>query len=474
MISLKRESAKARVRRMKKYASKIFGKKNEREMLVGPFAKPVNAAFLMDAISKLSVAPASERFFFYRNRPVNVEKFFRTLCAFDVAAHVSAAELPPPPLGEREASLGHVVILNPHGKAGLFLDSLLTTAAGKITFREFTLERDYEWCVKDLKKSMKKVIAFSNPLCVAFSREARAASFFVRYNVADLSVEEILGKLWREETLRVLGFGDAIIAMKDAPSGGKRYPADCAVAEELKRTLRRDELRAETRGAWAATVTAVPDASYPHGETAKMTIDFERVFDEGDLQALYDLDLLSLWSSLHVERFAEFFRVEREKKHVSRPSPSDIIRVMREKSTPSLSPLVRSGEREAVAHAPTSEVKRIPERRKRNVVGTRNAWVTRDKKEVSVVDNAVRIQMSKKKRKIGEKCPRCPPDAIDDRKTAELRCENPRCRAKFCHASTGSHFVWREQGKKIEKDMHLPLFDHKVMRALEKQESDFY
>lgn len=463
MLSLRLKSVRKRVKKMKKYASDLFPRSpaEPEKALVGPFQKQVNGNYVVDVVGKLSASPASEKSVYYRNRPIDLVKFLRALCSFDVASHA----LPPVERSDPKISgqlFGYVVIKNAERRGEVFLNDFLAFVNGDVKVREFTSQVDYEACVESTKKKTHKVIAFDNPFFISPSTR-KDLRVQISYGVPDLSVEEILGKLWRGGELRAVGFGTELVALRD--SENKRYPLNCVVGEAVKAAI-----FGELSGAWALSVTSEPDVTYPSRGKTDVLVTFARPFGETDLQTIVDEGILRRWVSLHATAIKEYLAKIQPQTLRKQLSAGDIIRAMRSQSSSSSLSRQRSFDvSPPLVHEPTTEVVRAEISPPRAT--TRNAWILKDSSELCVKDPMVGIQINAIKRKLGEKCARCPPDAATLQKTRELPCANPQCKAKFWCAQSGTHYIWREKKERIEVDMHLPLFDKQVLEALNKKTS---
>lgn len=462
MLSLRHKSVKKRVDKMKKYASALFPRSaaDSEKALVGPFEKRVNGKYVVDVVGQLSACPASGTSVYYRNRPVDLVKYLRALCTFDVASHALPAEVRGPIKGGKTLK-GYVVVRNAERRGEAFLNDFVAFVGGAINMREFTSQADYDACVQDTKQKTHKMIAFDNPFFTS-SKAREDLRVRISYGVPDLSVEEILGKLWRGGEVRAVGFGSELVAMRDTEN--KRYPPNCAVAEVIRAAI------GELSGAWALSVSSEPDETYPSGGETEVLLTFGRPFGEADLQIIVDEGLLRRWASLHATAIEEYLSKVQPQKLRKQLSAGDIIRAMRSQSSSSSLSRQRSFDATpSAAHEPTTEVVRVGIEPPR--VTTRNAWILKDSGELCVRDPAVKMQVDAIKRKLGEKCARCPPDAATPQKTRELPCVNPQCKAKFWCAQSGTHYIWREYGERMEVDMCLPLFDKKVLEALDKKTS---
>lgn len=463
MLSLRHKSVKKRVNKMKKYASALFPRSpaDPEKALVGPFEKRVNENYVADVVGQLSACPASETSVYYRNRPVDLVEFLRALCSFDVASHaLPPAERSGPRISGQHFS-GYVIVKNAERRGDAFLNEFVAFVGGAVKMREFTSQVDYDACVESTKKKTHKVIAFDNPFFTSPSAR-EDLKVCISYGVPDLTVEEILGKLWRGGELRALGFESELVALID--SENKRYSPNCAVGKVVKAAC------GELSGAWALSVTSEPDGMYPSRGETDILITFGRPFGETDLQIIVDEGLLRRWVSLHATAIKEYLAEIQPQTLRKQLSAGDIIRAMRSQSSSSTLSRQRSLDASPpLVHGPTTEVVRVgiaPPR-----VTTRNAWILKDSSELCVKDPAVKIRVDAMKRKLGERCARCPPDAATPQKTRELPCANLQCKAKFWCAQSGTHYIWRENEERIDIDMHLPLFDKQVLAALNKKTS---
>ena len=475
MLDLCGLSARKRKKKIVKYLSKTLGA--SKFVKIGPFAANVRSDYLFDSLSSLQVGRSG---FFFENRPVDVEAWIRALCKHRVAEyhpHRPSASLTDEKDDEKKERVGLIVAGGSSTDLACldaFWRRLREVASGRFELREFRTEEDCKECARYHQTKGERVMMFSSPWFARDFEKDVAVEVSATYNTTNLDVEKTLGKLWRGQKVAAIGVGK------------KTFLASFEGCGEPKKTMREgfpfsafEEMAEklplfEERVAWSATMTATRPEDYPTAGTAPLVVVVRSgISSETTTQIMEEMrsgdcggeGMLRELCELLTDRLVDRLRKTLVRSSTSQVSAASIIQAMRKK-TPQ-----RQQQRRQISPVFSSEIKREKRERTPRETKTRNAWLLRDGKEVCVSDVSAHTRMRMRKRKLKVKCSKCPPDRADERKTSETQCENANCRAKFCFSFTGTHFHFKdEEGNGRDVDANLPLFDSRVLLALEQAE----
>jgi len=464
----KRSARKRCARTLKKFLKLNLQSPLEEMVLVGPLRKPVPISYLREAFLQLSSDAVTEVGFFYRNQPIDVKKWIEALCVYDIADHQVVLDHTQTPPEDSIEYVGHVVVLNTEKKANDFLETFSQKAKNKIKVREFSSEEEYAACVHWLNMRNKKTLAFRNPFQLlqtdSPTTEEVTIAFAIGYNTADLSTEEVLGKLWRGNRVSVIGCGGTIYALYDE-GNAKKYTEKTTIWKQLS-LLTASHRFFNDSTLWVGFLTATTATNCPQSGKAEILFSCKNSFHDSHVEKLTLLGKLEEWCEAIVQKLTESL----EKNEILRARKTktcveSIISSMKRKC--------HSNSTETKGKVAPSypkfnhEIKRQRHLRPPSKNKKRNAWILSDGAEISMVDILARANIMSKKRRVGEWCFSCPLDAPEARKTQETLCGNSNCKAKFVFATTGTHYVFSDQEKKRKEiDINLPLFDSRVLNLL--------
>jgi hypothetical protein len=467
----KRSARKRCARTLKQFLNLNLQSPLEDVVLVGPLAKPVAISYLREAFLQLSHDAVTEvGGFFFRNQPIDVQKWIEALCVYDIADHQVVIDHDVVQTASPEENIeyaGHVVVLNKENQANNFLEALSQKAKNKFYVREFSNEEEYVTCVRWLNARNKNTLAVENPfhLFHADSGTTEEVTFVVGYNTADLTTEEILGKLWRGGRVSVIGCGSTIFALYDE-GNAKAYTEKTTIWKQLS-LLTISHQFFDDSFLWVGFLTATMGTDCTRSGKAEILLSCKNSFQDPHIEKLTSLGKLGAWCEAIVHKMTESF-AKKKTMHARKKITcvESIISSMRKKCHSN------SAKTKGVIAPPypkfNHEIKRQQHLRPPPKMKKRNAWILSDGAEISMVDILARANIMSKKRRVGEWCSSCHHlDAPEGRKLQEIICGNPNCKAKFVFATTGTHYVFSDKEKRRKEiDINLPLFDSRVLNLL--------
>lgn len=466
----------------------------QKDGLVFFVGKPVRADYLRQAVQELTRDRPHGKNIFHRALPINVEAWLRSLCEFSVATYVPAwwrlRESAKMRHVKRRATFVRIGINNHVLEAE---GPLLTLAMYLSYWGVDTRRVDDNTCSAvqsgTLRSDTSPVTCFRNADdFFNLGAQKKNASFVAHLRpTQSVEYEEVVGHLFRGGSIVCVGtysrllFGTFMNASGDvikrlATTSLPYYLAD-HVEKCAESPLWTMHFGDPTFVSGDPLEGADCTLKLSEGIQLRTVLTLETNQKSGD--SFYALNAVSECVSLMLRRNARDSRdgslsrtssLQRSNSNLV----SHLCEVVKRKylGSVSLANFTQSVE-------PTVSLRSIAEWEGCSFVETaelvpkkcRNAWITKDGREIEKTDVTVRETLQKRRRWPSDyfTCPMCPELHVDERKREEQECRSMFCKSKFVYADTCTHMFFNSsKKKKTEIDKYVQLFTDAALIELER------
>ncbi|MFB1020255.1 MAG: hypothetical protein QMC37_08460 [Flavobacteriales bacterium] len=480
---MKHANWKARAKRMLKMFIAKCGGEFETGLLRTP-GKLIRIDYVEQSMGQLARDLPTHDALFFRSLPVNVERWIRAMCTYDIATYVPREwsirhTFPPGNLLRKGKTFTQILRFNSMPYCAPFFKHFDHACSMKgISVRLCESQQQYE--AEMSSHGTRGVITSDESPRLSFAcpssntRPLPSATFKLRPSTS-LDVEETLGTLARQGRLLLSGTFCQILSIFVLENNGEAIRVYGATSSpSFLPPLSQFNLP----GLWTASNDKITFLC----DDKMRGCDVEIIFREGihaEVITLTELTGGKIKTNSLAEKIVANI-AEVEKKHMTLMKPE---LKQRKTDTDIIQKICQQLRRNHVPthHAATTTATAIPqkltaqtsEKCNENTVEAprknRNAWILSDDNRcLEVVDSIMRDDVMTRKRWLnGNACETCRKRHPDASRASETACRAKSCKNSFKFYSTTTHYIFANASRKrVERDINLPLFTDDVLMKL--------